>query len=170
MSSSSFLLNLSLTCFVLILAGECVHYPYLYDDGHDGEEHCCLVRVREKFCKATPITRSLLHLTKQCSRFGGRKRDGDYLDQLTHRLSVEQMYENEQKIFIHLQKPLNENILRNDLICLKANEQNQINFEKCYVESADNSTQERITHSRTMISFGEMMFDWNFRTTKSSCS
>lgn len=149
--SSSCLLNLLITCFVLILVGECVHHPYLYDDGHDGEEHCCLVRIQDKFCKATPITRSLLQVTKECSRFGGRKRNNDYVDQLIHRLSVEKVYENEQKIFIQLQKPLKQKILRNDLICYKSNEENQINFEKCYIESTNNSTRET-KDSRQMIS------------------
>ena len=135
--SSSFLFNLALTWLAFILAVECIYYPYLYDDGQGGEEHCCLVRVREKFCKATPITRSLIQVTKQCSRFGRKNRDNDYLDQITHRLNVEKMYENDEKIFLQLQNPLKQSILQKDLICLKSNQPNRINFDKCHIELVD---------------------------------
>lgn len=152
--SSSFLFNLTLTWLAFILVVECIYYPYLYDDTQGGQEHCCLVRVREKFCKATPITRSLIQVTKQCSRFG--RKNHDYLDQITQRLNVGKMYENDEKIFLELEKPLPQNILENDLICLKSNQPNRIDFDQCHLEMMDGGIKERKS-SRNSFSFSKII-------------
>jgi len=142
--SSSFLFCISITLLVLTITVKSVYNPYLYDDGNGGEEHCCLVRVRENFCFATPITRSLIQVNQQCDRFdrhknrrfGRKKETNEYLDKISRRLDIQTVQEVGDKILIELQKPLEKTILDNDLICLTSTN-NNINLEKCHVELVD---------------------------------
>jgi hypothetical protein len=134
--SSSFLFCISITLLVLTITVESVYNPYLYDDGNGGEEHCCLVRVRENFCFATPITRSLIQVNQQCGRFDRKKKTNEYLDKISRRLDIQTVQEVGDKILIELQKPLEKTILDNDLICLTSTN-NNINLEKCHVELVD---------------------------------
>lgn len=151
--SYSFLFCISATLLVLTLTVESVYNPFLYDDGHGGEEHCCLVRVREKFCWATPITRSLIQVNQQCSRFqrsrhhrhGENKEMNNYLGKISRRLNVQKIQEIDDKIFIELQKPLDKNITENDLICLTSTN-NNVNLEKCYVELVDDSDDDYMSY------------------------
>jgi len=161
--SSSFLFCISITLLVLTLTVESVYNPYLYDDGNGGEEHCCLVRVRENFCLATPITRSLIQVNQQCGQFNrpkrrrlvGKKENNEYLDKISRRLNVQTVQEIDDKILIELQKPLEKNILENDLICLTSTN-NNINLEKCHVELADEFDDDYVSnreHSKNNIFF-----------------
>jgi hypothetical protein len=174
--SSSFLFGIIF--LGLILTIESVYNPYLYDDGHGGEEHCCLVRVRENFCMATPITRSLIQVDKQCEqsskskhrRSSRRNRNNAYIDKISRRLNVQNVHEDEEKIFIELQKPLEKNILQNDLICLTSMN-NNIDLETCYVELADELYDDYVPdreHSKDMMSVLYVIVYWDFRTTKTS--
>ena len=143
--SSSSLVFTSATLLVLILTVESVYYAYLYDDHNGDKEHCCLVRIRDNFCWAKPITRSLVQATKQCNqfrgskhhrRFGKNKKYEKYLDKISRRLNVQQSSEIGDKILIELKKPLERKMLDKDLLCLTS-VNNDINLEKCYVETTD---------------------------------
>ncbi|CAF3557538.1 unnamed protein product [Rotaria sordida] len=133
-----------ITLLVLILTVESVYYAYSYDDGNNNEEHCCLVRVHEKFCIARPITRSLVQVNKRCHRvdrsqhhrFGRKNRNEQYLDKILRRLNVQTSQEVGDKILIELQTPLEKKVLDNDLICLQSTNKN-MNLDKCYVEIVD---------------------------------
>jgi len=173
--SSSFLFRISITLLVLTITVKSVYNPYLYDDGNGGKEHCCLVRVRENLCFATPITRSLIQANKQCGRFDrhkdrqfGRKKEiNEYLDKISRRLDVQTVQEMDDKILIELQKPLEKNILDNDLICLTSTN-NKINLEKCHVELDDDHAPRR-EHSKNEVFFLKVIFFFvEFRTTKTS--
>jgi hypothetical protein len=135
---SSFLFCISIILLVLTLTVESVYNPFLYNDGKGDEEHCCLVRVRENFCLATPITRRLVQVNQQCGRFNRKKKNNEYLNKISRRLNVQTVQEVGDNILIELQKPLEKNILDNDLICLTSTNQN-INLEKCHVELVDES-------------------------------
>jgi hypothetical protein len=144
--SSYFLFGITITLLVLTLAIESAYYPFLYDDGQGGEEHCCLVQIRGNMCFATPVTRSLVQVNKQCGRFdrpkhrrsGGKNNNNEYIDKISRRLDIQRVDEMDDKIFIELQKPLDKHIVDNDLICLTSTE-NNINLEKCHVELAEES-------------------------------
>ncbi|CAM4918191.1 unnamed protein product [Rotaria socialis] len=141
--ASSSLYFMSITVLVLIFTVESVYYAYTYDDGFGGEEHCCLVRTRETFCMAKPITRSLIQVKKQCHRMdgpkhhrgpGGKNRKNQYLDKIIRRLDVKSTHEIGDKILIELKHPLEKKMLDNDLMCLKSTSNEKIDLEKCHVE------------------------------------
>ena len=100
-----------------------------------------MVRLRDQFCLATPITRSLVQASKQCHRFGphhgrrssGRKQSERDLNQISRRLSVQAVHEMDDRILLELKTPLTENMVSDDLICLTSN-QNNIDLEKCFIE------------------------------------
>lgn len=179
--SSIFFICISITLLVFTLTVESVYNPFLYDDGHDGEEHCCLVRVRENFCLATPITRSLIQVNqKQCmesnrpkqGRFSRRKELNENLKKISRRLNVQTIQEINDKIFIELQKPLEKNIIEHDLICLTSTN-NNINLEKCYVELVDQSNNDDMSwrersKNRAFLFLINICFVLYFRTTKTS--
>ncbi|CAF5175414.1 unnamed protein product, partial [Rotaria magnacalcarata] len=144
--ASSSLYFMTVTVLVLILTVESVYYAYTYDDGFGGEEHCCLVRTSETFCMAKPITRSLIHVKKQCHRIdgpkhhhgsGGKNKKDQYLDKIMHRLDVKSTHEIGDRILIELKNPLEKEMLDKDLMCLKSTSNQKINFEKCHVELAE---------------------------------
>jgi uncharacterized membrane protein YheB (UPF0754 family) len=93
---------------------------------------------------ATPITRSLVQVNKQCHltdghkryRSQGKKRNNKYLDQLSRRLNVQASYEIGDKILIELKESLEKDMLKNDLICLSSTH-NNVNLEKCHVQLSD---------------------------------
>ena len=138
------LFSAGILLLVLIQTVQSVYNVYSYDDGKSGEEHCCLVRVHENFCLAKPITRSLIQVNKQCHKFGGRKhrrvggkkKNNKYLDIISRRLHVKSTHEVGDKILIELKKPLEKNMIKNDLACLTSTNDN-INLNKCYVEVND---------------------------------
>lgn len=136
--------SLSILLLVFIVSVESMFHVYTYDDGHGNDEHCCLVRVGDKFCLATPITRSLIQVSKQCHqthrrkhrRRGGKKRNDKYLDKISRRLNVESVKEMNDRILIGLKTPLEQAVLDRDLVCLASNK-NNINLDKCSIELAN---------------------------------
>jgi len=121
---------------IFILPIESNYYAYTYDDGTGGDdEHCCLVRLGEKFCLAKPLTRSLLQVDKKCQRLGVNEKNKNYLNKIVRRLNVETSEKVDKKILLELQKPLEGDILKDDLLCLAA-ANNNIDLEKCYVQLA----------------------------------
>ena len=150
--SSSLVFSLSCILFLTVLTVQSVYTPYLYDDGKGGQEHCCVVPVRSSFCLAKPITRSLVQVNKECSRIEKPRRrrletknqtKDDYFDKITGRLNVKRVHENDNRIYIELQKPLEKDILQNDLVCLTATDkQNTMNLDKCFVELVEESDED----------------------------
>jgi hypothetical protein len=140
---------IGLTWLVLILAIESTYYTYTYDDGVGDDEHCCLVRINDKFCLATPLTRSLIQVNKQCDRLGANENSKKYLNKIVRRLNSETSKKLGDKILLELQTPLEEDILKDDLLCL-ASANNNINLEQCYVELADVKCKEQ---SEWMMNF-----------------
>ena len=142
--SISSLSVLSVTLLVFIVSVQSTFHAYTYDDGHGSEEHCCLVRVRDKFCLATPITRSLIQVDQRCHqshrrrhhRRGGKKRNEKYLDRISRRLIVESVKEMGEKTLLGLKTPLPQAILDRDLVCLVSSK-NSINLSKCSIEPAN---------------------------------
>ncbi|CAF1077847.1 unnamed protein product [Adineta steineri] len=145
--SSSSLFYISITLLVLILPVASVYNVYSYDDGHGGEEHCCVARIRENLCLATPITRSLVQVNKQCHRFDGpnkrhrygeKRNKNEYLEKISRRLDIQSSEEIGDKILLELKKPLDTHMVQKDLVCL-ASKTHDINFEKCHMELVDDS-------------------------------
>jgi len=120
---------------IFILPIESNYYVYTYDDDNSGDEHCCLVRLGEKFCLAQPLTRSLLEVNKKCQQLGINEKNKNYLNKIVRRLNVETSTKVDNKIILELQKPLEEDLLKNDLLCLSA-DNNNIDLGKCYVQLA----------------------------------
>jgi len=116
---------------------------FTYDDGRGSDEHCCLVRVRDQVCLATPVTRSLLQVNKQCPILAGEKvrrpkknnkiMNRIFLDRISRRLNIEAVREQTDHILIELQKPLDNDILNRDLVCL-ASTKHALNLNRCFVE------------------------------------
>jgi hypothetical protein len=176
---------ISITLLVLILTVESAYYAYTYADGDGTEEHCCLVRVRDNFCLATPITRSLIQVNQQCQlsdapkrrRFSAKKRNNDYSKQIFRRLNVQISREIGDKILLELKTPLGKDILDKDLVCLASTNKN-INLEKCHVElvdeTDDDDDDDHRGHSkfRNLVSIKIQEFDdlfFYFRTRKTYC-
>jgi hypothetical protein len=149
MSTSTVYITSLITLLVLILTVESIYHVYMYDDGHGHDEHCCLVRVRDKFCLATPITRSLIQVNKQCHRLNSvkRRRNGrarssskkstdNYFDRISRRLNIKSTRQFNDKILLELRTPLPSAILKRDLVCL-ATTNNNLNLGKCYIETLD---------------------------------
>jgi hypothetical protein len=136
--------SVSIILLVLVVSVQSIFHVYTYDDEHGNEEHCCLVRVRDQFCLATPITRSLIQVNKQCHQTAQRKhhrgvskrRNDKYLDQISRRLIVQSVKEMDDKILIGLKTPLDKTILDRDLVCL-ASTKNNIDLDKCSIELAN---------------------------------
>ena len=139
----------SLALFVLIAYVQSAYYAYTYDDGHGNEEHCCMVRIRDQFCLATPITRSLVQASKQCHRFGpqhgrrssARKQNENDWNKISRRLSVQAVQEMDDRILLELKTPLTNEMISNDLICLASN-QNNIALDKCFIELSNDVDRE----------------------------
>ena len=107
------------------------YYAYTYDNGAD--ENCCVVRLKDDFCLATPLTRSLLQLNKQCHSLDAQGKNKKYLDKIVQRLDVDASHKIAGQILVQLKAPLNGDIVADDLLCLSpAN--NHIDLEKCHLE------------------------------------
>ena len=145
MSSSVYFIGV--TWLVLILTIESVYLAYTYNDGTSDNENCCLVRLHDKFCLATPLTRSLIQVNTQCDRLGANENNKKYLNKIVRRLNVEISQKLGDKILLELKTPLEKDILKDDLLCL-ASANNNINLEKCYVELVDVQPKEQ---SKKMI-------------------
>lgn len=131
MPSLIYMIGILLLIFILPI--ESNYYVYTYDDGTGDDEHCCLVRLGEKFCLAKPLTRSLVQVNKECQQLDGNEKNKNYLNKIVRRLNVETSKKLGDKILLQLQTPLEKKILNNDLLCLASNN-NNIDLEKCYVE------------------------------------
>jgi hypothetical protein len=118
---------------VFILRIESAHHTFTYNDGVGDDEHCCLVRIDERFCLAKPLTSSLVQVKKECQRFGPNEKRKSYLNKIVRRLDVSTTQKIGDKILVELETPLEKNILENDLLCL-SEENNNINLEKCYIQ------------------------------------
>ncbi|CAF0889540.1 unnamed protein product, partial [Didymodactylos carnosus] len=112
---------------------------YAYDDGHDGEEHCCVVRMRENFCIGVPITRRLIQVNYDCgkstNRFGKRVNNLKYLKQINRRLRVQKSFSVGEKTLLELKEVLPKDILDNDLVCLSS-KNSSISLAQCHIELA----------------------------------
>jgi hypothetical protein len=149
--STSSLVFISITLLVLILTVESAYNAYLYDNGNGDDEHCCLARINQGLCLATPITRSLIQVDKQCHRhdrlkyhrYGESKRKDHYLNKITRRLNVQSSEEIGDKILLELKTPLEKNMIQNDLVCLTSTNKD-INLEKCHLELNDDELDDDI--------------------------
>jgi hypothetical protein len=75
------------------------------------------------------------------------------MDKISRRLNVQNIHEDDEKIFIELQKPLEKNIVQKDLICLTSINKN-INLEQCHIELTDDLYDDHVPdreHSKDMI-------------------
>jgi hypothetical protein len=117
---------------VLFLAVESSYNVFTYNNGLGDEEHCCLVQLGNEFCLATPLTRSLIQLNKDCPRLHPNTKSKNDLSKVARRLNVESSHKLGDEILIELKDPLDKDILSNDLLCL-ASANNNINLEKCHV-------------------------------------
>ena len=127
-------------CAIILLVNviDSAYHVYTYDDGKEVDEHCCLVRVGERFCFATPVTRSLLRVDKSCYRNQPkgvqRKREKlMHLNTIVRRLNIQLTNETKSVIFIELQKPLEQILVDRDLVC-STSRADSFNLNKCYVE------------------------------------
>lgn len=139
MLKSSLIVSFCLV-FLLIEKIDSTYHVYTFSDGPNAEEHCCLVRFREKFCFATPVTRSLIQVDRNChklqrNKFSKKQQRLAHLDKIHRRLDVQSIRENQDFLLIELRRPLESSIVKNDLVCLSSNEK-KINFRKCFVELA----------------------------------
>ena len=130
---SSILKSIALVLLLSIVSVQSIYYAYTYDDGVGNDEHCCLVRLREDFCSATPLTSRLIQLDGECAGLGTKKNQQKYLDQVTRRVNIQSTHKIGKKVLLQLEKPLDKDILQNDLLCLSA-ANNNIDLDKCSIE------------------------------------
>ena len=103
-------------------------------DGGDEDEHCCLVQLDDKFCLAQVLTNSLIQVDRDCQRLNANDKSKSCLSKVVRRLTVESSEKVGDQILIELEKPLDEDILKTDLLCLTTeNNNNNINLQKCSV-------------------------------------
>ncbi|CAF1122562.1 unnamed protein product [Adineta ricciae] len=141
-STSLFLLSITLLAFIRTV--DSVHKLYSYDDGNGGDEHCCIARIDKNYCLATPITRSLIQVNKQCHQFDGHQhrrmndtqKNDAYEDKIVRRLDIQSSEEVGDRLLFRLQTSLETDLLRRDLACLSSKKP-AISFDKCYLQLAD---------------------------------
>lgn len=164
MSTLSSYIFLILSLFILIETVQSATRVFTYDDGRGSDEHCCLVRVRDQVCLATPVTRSLLQVNKQCPVLAGEKvrrpkknnkiMNRIFLDRISRRLNIEAVREQTDHILIELQKPLDSDILNRDLVCL-ASRKHALNLNRCFVEIFNPIENEKLDEKISLRKFSE---------------
>ncbi|CAF1370150.1 unnamed protein product [Adineta steineri] len=132
--------SIGIFLIVFILTTESAYNVFTYD-GDD--EHCCLVQINRDFCWAKPLTRSLIQVNKRCQPIDLNEKPRNYLNKVIRRLNVETSTKLGDKILIELEKPLDEDILKNNLLCLTPDNNNNINLDKCHIVLANIESKKR---------------------------
>ena len=135
MLSTAFKFSLLLLFFVPKIQGK--YQVYTYDNAKTGDttERCCFVHIDDSFCLAQPLTRSLVQVRKECQRLNVNDNTKNYLINIVRRLDVQTTEKIGGKILLELSNPMEQTVLKNDLLCLSSTTMNHIDLDKCFVQT-----------------------------------